>query len=253
MNKISVVIITYNEEKNIERCLKSVQKVADEILVVDSFSVDQTEEICKRFNTRFIQHSFEGYVAQKNWAMKEAKYDYVLSLDADEELTDKLVQSILKIKENWTHDGYSFKRLNNYCGHWMRFGSNYNDIKLRLWDRRKGQWSGRKVHEKIRLMDNYTTAILKGYLRHYSYNSIQQHFDRSKKYAELSALEFIDSKKKIYFLYLAFNPFYKFIRDYFFRLGFLDGYYGLVVCWINSYFTYYKYVKSIEIKKKSVS
>src|SRR4030042_3824856 len=120
MSKISAVIISFNEELNIGKCLASLEGIADEILVVDSFSADSTEKICRRFNVRFIKHAFEGYFEQKNYALSLAAYPHVLSLDADEELSDELKGSILKIKDNFKYDGYVFNRLNNYCGEWIK-------------------------------------------------------------------------------------------------------------------------------------
>ena len=134
--QISAVVITFNEERNIKRCLKSLVGVADEIVVVDSYSTDRTEEICRSFNARFIKHRFEGHIQQKNWAILQASSPYILSLDADEALSDNLRTSILRAKENWTHDGYYFNRLTNYCGKWIRHTSWYPSRKLRLWDAR---------------------------------------------------------------------------------------------------------------------
>ena len=131
MTKLSVVIITFNEEKNIARCLDSIESIADDIIVVDSFSTDQTKQICSQFNVRFIQHEFEGHIEQKNWALQQAKYPHVLSLDADEALTEPLQTLVRSIKENWTADGYTMNRLTNYCGQWIKHCGWYPDRKLR--------------------------------------------------------------------------------------------------------------------------
>jgi len=143
--KISAVIITFNEEKNIGRCLDSLQKVADEIVVVDSCSNDKTCEICEKYGVRFIQNRFKGHIEQKNFAMQQAEYDWVLSLDADEVLSLELTDSILKVKKDWVIDGYAFNRLTNYCGTWIRHCGWYPDTKLRLWDKRRGRWGGVKT------------------------------------------------------------------------------------------------------------
>ena len=119
MPKISAVIITYNEEKYIEQCINSLVDVADEIVVVDSLSTDRTVEICKRLGAKIIEQKFLGYKEQKNFAVQQAEYDYILSLDADEALSAELRKSILKAKNNWLFDGYRFNRLNNFCGQWM--------------------------------------------------------------------------------------------------------------------------------------
>lgn len=147
--QLSVVIITLNEEKNIERCLKSILSVADEIVVVDSFSTDKTKEICHKYNVKFIQHEFEGYIEQKNLALTQAKFQHVLSLYADEALDERLQKNILSIKNNWKHDGYYMNRLTNYCGEWVHHCGWYPDRKLRLFDSTKGNWTGINPHDKI--------------------------------------------------------------------------------------------------------
>ncbi|MEK6565704.1 MAG: glycosyltransferase family 2 protein, partial [Bacteroidota bacterium] len=134
MTRLSVVIITHNEEQNIARCLESIRGVADEIVVVDSFSTDKTRAICQKHGARFIRHKFEGHIEQKNFAMRQAKSPYILSLDADEALSPELRQSILDVKNNWASDGYRINRLTNYCGAWIRHCGWYPDTKLRLLD-----------------------------------------------------------------------------------------------------------------------
>ncbi|RED44938.1 glycosyltransferase family 2 protein [Seonamhaeicola aphaedonensis] len=130
--KISAVIITYNEEEHLEKRLSSLIGIADEIVVVDSFSTDKTPEICKSFNVTFYQHAFEGYIEQKNYAVTLARHNYILSLDGDEALSETLKQSILKVKLHWAYDGYYCNRLNNYCGQWIKHSDWYPDKKLRL-------------------------------------------------------------------------------------------------------------------------
>jgi glycosyltransferase involved in cell wall biosynthesis len=148
MPKISAVIITFNEELFIEKCLASLDGIADEIVVVDSFSTDATEEICKKFNVRFIKHEFEGYRDQKNYALKLATHKNILSLDADEALSDKLRESIISIKDKWDYDGYRFNRLNNYCGDWIRHSEWYPDRQLRLFCSDHGKWGELNLHEQ---------------------------------------------------------------------------------------------------------
>lgn len=253
MTSISVIIITYNEEQNLERCLRSVQGIADEIVVVDSFSTDQTEAICRKYAVHFIQHAFDGYVEQKNWAMGQATFPYVLSLDADEALSAELRKSILQVKENWSSDGYIFSRMTNYCGKWIRHGSWYPDYKLRLWDKRKGQWTGVKIHEKVELQTPFSTKVLEGDLLHYSYYSISQHIDQANKFTDITAIEAFQRKKKASALKICINPCWKFIRDYIVKLGFLDGYYGFVVCYISAFATYLKYAKLRQLYEKQRS
>ncbi|WP_338356856.1 glycosyltransferase family 2 protein [Yeosuana marina] len=145
MIKLSAVIITYNEEEHLEKCLRSLIDVADEIIVVDSFSTDKTPEICNSFNVTFHQHAFEGYIEQKNYAVSLAKHDYILSLDGDEALSETLKSSILKVKNNYQFDGYYCNRLNNYCGQWIKHSDWYPDRKLRLFKKESGEWKGTNI------------------------------------------------------------------------------------------------------------
>lgn len=147
---------------HIEKCLSSLKGVADEIVAIDSFSSDGTEEICRKFNVRFEKHKFEGFRDQKNYALTLASHRHVLSLDADEALSDKLRESILKVKEKWEYDGYSFNRLNNYCGQWIRHSTWYPDRQLRLFDTERGKWGGMNLHEKIEMIPGSRIYNLKG-------------------------------------------------------------------------------------------
>ena len=243
MPKLSVIIITLNEEKNIGRCLESVREVADEIVVVDSFSTDGTEEICKGFDVRFIKHAFEGHIEQKNWAISQARYPHVLSLDADELLSERLRRSILEVKENWGCDGYFFNRLTNYCGKWIRHASWYPSRKLRLWDSRKGKWGGMNPHDQFILARGSSRKYLKGDLLHYSYYSIKQHLEQLNTFSDIAAKSFFRIGKKASYFNILFNPGWRFIRDYIIKLGFLDGFYGLVICRNSAHETFLKYAK----------
>ena len=249
MIKISAVIITFNEERNIVRCLQSLEGVADEIVVVDSFSADNTEKLCEPFNVRFLQHDFEGFMQQKSWAVAQAKFDCILSLDADEQLSDKLKQSILEQKKEWKADGYSFNRRTKYISKWIRYCGWYPDSKLRLWDRRKGNWSGINLHESVKMQENARVKQLDGDLLHYSYYSIQQHLDQINKFSEIAAHEGIIKGKKSSLFIAVVKSIWKFKRDYFFKLGFLDGYYGFVICALSAYAVFIKYLKINELKK----
>lgn len=127
--KISGVIITFNEEKYIERCIQSMLGIVDEIIVVDSYSTDKTKEICLKYNVVFIENEFKSFGDQKNFAVQQATFDYILSLDADEAISDTLKQSILEVKNNWQKDAYWLKRLNFYCGKWLKYSAKYPDKK----------------------------------------------------------------------------------------------------------------------------
>jgi glycosyltransferase involved in cell wall biosynthesis len=247
MVPVSVVVITFNEEDNIERCLLSVQDVADEIVVVDSLSADRTKEICLRLGVKFIEQPFLGYVEQKNKALEYCQYSHVLSLDADEALSDQLKASILKAKENWIFDGYEFNRLTNYCGKWIRHTDWYPDRKLRLFDKRKGKWDGQLIHEKVIMNEGSEVSLLQGDLFHYSFPSIDHHLEVVEKFTTIMAREGFEKKKKVGWMSLLFSPLWKFIKSYFVKKGFLDGYYGFVVCMISAHATFIKYVKIKEL------
>jgi len=243
MPKLSVVIITFNEERNIERCLKSVQGLADEILIVDSFSSDRTEEICNKYNARFVQHKFDGYIEQKNWAINMATYDHVLSLDADEQVSEEMKNSILKVKGNWKYDGYYFNRLTYYCGKWIKHTSWYPSRKLRLWNRKKGKWDGVNPHDIFVMNKDASKKFLHGDILHYSYYTIEEHILQINHFTNILAESY--HRQGIYASYntIIFHPFWRFLRDYFLKLGFLDGFYGFIVSINSAHETFLKYIK----------
>ncbi len=243
MTKISAVIITKNEERNIERCLKSLQGVADEIIVVDSGSTDQTEAICNRFQVKFIKQDWLGYGAQKNHGNQLAQNDWILSIDADEALSDTLKKSIIELKTQSMADAYTVNRFTCYCGHWVKHCGWYPDKKIRLWKKEKGAWSLEKVHEKVLLAPNAVVHHLEGDLLHYTYYSIAEHIAVANKYTTYVAEEYFQKKKKAPFVKIFFSPIWCFIRDYVFRLGILDGYYGYVICKVAANSTFLKYAK----------
>ncbi len=250
--KISVVIITYNEQKNIERCLKSVQGVADEIIVLDSFSTDDTELICKQYPVRFHQHIFDGHIEQKNRAVALSNFDYVLSLDADEALSDELRASIIYIKEKFICAGYEVNRLTNYCGIWIKHSGWYPDKKLRLFDKRKGAWGGTNPHDKYILTNkNAMVGFLKGDILHYSYYSKKEHIDQTKYFSSIAAQAYFNKGKKSYWYQLIVNPATKFISHYFIRKGFLDGVSGFTIAKLAAWGTYLKYKELNQLWKNN--
>ncbi|HTB06156.1 MAG TPA: glycosyltransferase family 2 protein [Bacteroidia bacterium] len=247
MVKLSVVIITYNEEKNIARCLDSVQGVADEIIVVDSFSIDKTEEICKSKGARFYQNKFEGHIEQKNYALKFSSSQYVLSLDADEALDEKLKKSILEVKENWKYDGYEMNRLTNYCGTWIKHSGWYPDRKLRLFDKTKGKWGGTNPHDKCEMQPGSKIGFLKGDLLHYSYYTLDDHYRQIQYFTDISSRELFKNGKRASLFKMYMSPVFKFVKEYIIHLGFLDGKAGWTVCTMSSWATYLKYSKLREL------
>ncbi|MBQ4820242.1 glycosyltransferase family 2 protein [Aquimarina sp. MMG016] len=253
MIKLSAVIITYNEEQKIERCLSSLAGVADEIVVVDSFSTDRTEEICKAFNTKFVKQKFLGYIEQKNFAITQATHDYIISLDADEALSPKLQESLLKLKSNWKLDGYYMNRYNNFCGQWIKYSDWYPDKKLRAFKKGKGEWQGINPHDSYTLFNQKSSAKLKGDILHWNYTNYQEFNLSTDKFSTISANSYYKLGKKAPIWKIILNPSWAFFKSYFLRLGFLDGLNGFVICIQTANITFLKYTKLRELIKKNKS
>ncbi|MBC7712769.1 MAG: glycosyltransferase family 2 protein [Rhizobacter sp.] len=248
MIKITVAIITYNEENNIGRCISSVLPIADEVLVVDSFSKDKTEKIARSLGARFMANPFEGHIEQKNFALHHSTHEYVLSLDADEALSPELLEEIKKIKNNFQCDGYRFNRLTNYNGHWVRHSGWYPDTKLRLVKKDRAHWGGENPHDILQMRNNEKTGFLKGDLLHYSYESIAAHVAQTDKFTTIAAHAAYKQGKKSSVFKIVTRPMFKFFRDYFLKRGFLDGRYGFVICSINALYALLKYSKLHELQ-----
>lgn len=243
MIKLSVVIITYNEEVNIERCLASIQHLADEVIVVDSFSTDLTQVICEKYGVRFYSHAFMGHIEQKNYALSKAKYDYILSLDADEAVDARLNESILNVKLNWQYDAYKMNRLTNYCGTWINHGTWYPDTKLRLAKKRSVIWGGDNPHDQLLLKNKGEVKHLSGDLLHYSYYTVAQHFRQQDKFTDIAAQSLYDKGIKASWYRLILNPLASFIKDIIIHRGYLDGASGFKVALISAKSVYWKYKK----------
>ncbi|MFP3859830.1 MAG: glycosyltransferase family 2 protein [Bacteroidales bacterium] len=248
MSKLSVVILTLNEEKNIGRCIDSVREIADETIVVDSFSTDKTKEICEGKKVTFIQHKFEGYIEQKNWAKKQASHQYVLSLDADEALSEALQAKILNMKNaGFKYDGYVFNRLTNYCGKWIRHCGWYPDRKLRLWNKEKGEWKGQNPHDRFEMQNDARIQFINEDILHYSFYTVEQHIETINKFSTISARELYGKGKRFSLLKLLFSPVWKFLHAFFIKKGFLDGFYGFVICCNSSHSKFLKQVKLYQL------
>jgi len=250
MEKLSAVIIALNEEKNLAKSLPPLKRVADEIVVIDSFSTDKTEEICRQFGVRVVQHVFEDYVQQHRFADMQAKNNLILSVDADEVLSEELINAIIKVKADRQFDGYFMNRRANYCGRWIRYSGWYPDRKLRLYDRRKGSWQGIIIHEHFQLAPEAEAGFLMGNLLHYSYYSIEQHRRRVERFTTLMAESYFEQDVKVPALRVWLSPATTFVRSYFLKLGFLDGRAGWRICTISAEATYKKYRKLRELYKQ---
>ncbi|MEM8899982.1 MAG: glycosyltransferase family 2 protein [Bacteroidota bacterium] len=242
MGKISAVIITKNEAENIGRCLQSLQGVADELIVLDAFSEDDTVETATALGARVIQREWQGFSASKNFANSQATHNYILSLDADEELSEELREAILDVKPTLT-GAYSFNRLTAYAGRWIKHCGWYPDVKLRVFPKEGTQWEGEYVHETLKFPQNIAVNHLKGDLYHYSIKSVEDHLERINRYTNLSAEEMFQRGKQASWVKLYLSPFYRFFSMYVLKGGFLDGYAGYQICKISAFATYLRYAK----------
>ncbi|MFK8043984.1 MAG: glycosyltransferase family 2 protein [Crocinitomicaceae bacterium] len=243
MQPLSVVIITFNEERNIERALRSVDamEICDDIVVVDSFSTDNTATICKQYGVNFIQRKWEGYSQQKNFANSQAKNDYILSLDADEALDETLREQILLTSSSGFNSIYILNRMVNYCGQWIKHSSWYPDKKMRIFPKDTSHWEGELVHEDLAIDKNLPVIELKGHLHHYTYYDYEEHQARADKYSELTALKMYQNGKKASVFRPYLSALGRFFSMYLLNLGFLDGYNGFKIAQISAQSNIYKY------------
>lgn len=245
MIPVSIVIVTKNEEANIEAALDSVKDAA-EIVVIDSFSSDRTVEICRKYTDKVLQKEWEGYAKQKQAAVDLAEGPWVFILDADERFTPELKAEIINaIKEN-SHDGFYVPRKNFFAGRWSKHGGWWPDYTLRLFRKNAGKVEDREVHEKVVVRGS--TSYLKNPLVHYTYNSVSDYLKRMDIYSTLAAKELKKNGVVPNVLDFFMRPLFTFIKMFFFRLGFLDGKYGLVLAMLYSYYTFLKYAKTWGMK-----
>jgi len=246
---ISVVIITYDEEERLEGALKSVADLASEVIVVDSFSPDNTLDVAKKYTKHVYQREWTNFADQKNFANDKASFSWILSLDADERVSPELREEILHIKEGEPEcSGFSMPRQVFYLGKWIHHSGWYPDRKIRLFRKEEAHWEGEYIHEKLVIQGKIEK--LKGHIHHFTYRTIADHLDRINKFSKLGAQKLYTQKKKTRWYHLVFLPFFRFIKSFFFRLGFLDGFAGLVISVLNGYAVFIRYAKLREIWKK---
>ncbi len=249
MKKLSVAIITFNEEKNIARALKSVD-FADQIIVVDSLSSDRTVEICKQFSAKTTLREFPGHIDQKNFALSLTTHDWVLCIDADEVVTDKLKSEILTVlNSDDSHAGYKFPRCTFYLGRWIRHSGWYPDYNIRLLDKTRAKWGGVDPHDKIMLDGG--CGVLKGDLLHYPYRDISHHMSTINSYTSIAADRLFKAKKRARITDITLRPLFSFIKKYFIKFGFLDGVAGFVIAVTTAFYTFNKYLKLSEMNKNA--
>ena len=245
---LSAVIITHNAAAQLADCLNSLSFV-DEIIILDSGSDDGTKDIAGLFNARFQHQEWLGYGPQKQKAVELASNDWVICLDADEQVSEKLAESIQDEMKNPELRAYQFPRCNRFMGRWLRHGEGYPDISLRLFDRTHAGWTDDLVHEAVKT--NVPTGILNGDLLHNSADSLHAYLEKQNRYTSLQAEKMYLAGKSFGTGKLLLNPFYRFIKFYFFRLGILDGIPGLIHILIGCQNTFFKYakLKELHIKK----
>lgn len=240
-NKLTATIITLNEERNIERCIDALAPIADEIIVLDSFSNDRTEEICNEKGVRFEKREWKGYSNAKNYLNSLASHNYIFSIDADEALDELLQSEILAAKQIGFTDVYSVNRLTNYCGSWIKHSGWYPDVKTRIFPKDKSRWEGEYVHEELIIEGQLTVKQLEGHLLHYSYYNFKEHRERADKYSKLTAQKLYSKGKKASFFKPLLSGLGRFISMYIIKKGFLDGKMGWKIATISAQSNIFKY------------
>lgn len=248
--EISVVIITYNEEKRLETALKSVAGIASEIIVVDRFSEDETVKIARKYTDRVFKREWTNFADQKNFGNSKTRNTWILSLDADERISPELHEEIMQLKSGEPDcAAFSMPRQTFYLGRWIRHAGWYPDRKTRLFHRDKARWQGEYVHEALAV--DGETRRLKGALHHFTYADIHDHLKRLNIYSDLGAQKLYAQKKKCRWYHLAFLPFLIFLKSYLWRAGFLDGFAGLVISGLHGYSIFIRYAKLKEIWRRA--
>ncbi|MBK8303359.1 MAG: glycosyltransferase family 2 protein [Chloracidobacterium sp.] len=250
--KISAVIITFNEEAKIADAIRSVAW-ADEVLVVDSESTDHTTEIARDLGARVIVEKWRGFAAQKQYATDQASHNHIFSLDADERVSEKLQNEIIKIRDsNFAADGYRIPRLSTYLGREIRHSGWYPDWQLRFFDRRKGRWKDVAIHESIEMDPEATTSKLTGDILHFSIDSVKQHAAMiNTRYAPLSAEAMFGRGTRTSPIKIAVSPVVTFLQTYLIKAGFLDGFAGLVISYFAAYNVFLKHLLLWERQNQS--
>lgn len=244
--KISACVTTFNEERNIQRCLASLTW-CDEIVVVDSFSTDRTVELCRAFTPRVYQHQWLGYIGQKNLIRRMASHPWILFIDADEEVSPELHEEIEA--ELAHHDGsiagYQFPRMVNYIGRWIRHGEWYPDVKLRLFLKDRGRSGGQEPHDQVFV--NGGVKTLKGHLWHYTYDDMHDHLETMNRFSSITAQEKFRAGSRFRWVDFLLRPPFRFLKAYLMRGGFLDGRRGFLIALIAAFGVCMKYAKLWEL------
>ena len=248
LHDLSIVIICFNEENNLERLFTSIPKDA-ELIVVDSFSTDKSVEISKKFNATVYQRQFDNFESQKNFALDKANRKWTLVLDSDEQVTSRLIESLKNLISkdfDTLESAYSVSRKLVFMGREMKFGKT-KDRPIRLLKTGKARFKG-EIHEVLYPLDNTKVSdALRGYILHYSYADITDYFNRFNRYTSTIAENHKKNGKKANFILHTLRPWFEFVNRYFIRLGFVDGYEGYVYALFSSLYTFTKYAKYYEL------
>lgn len=240
--KITATIVTLNEERNIARAIESL-RCCDEILVVDSGSVDRTVELAQKLGARVIEAGWRGYAPQKNWAAEQATHDWILALDADEALSEALEGEIWNLKKKGPQfDAYTMPRLARYLGRWILHSGWYPDRKVRLYHRAKARWVGDVVHESVQA-DGHV-GHLESNILHFTCDSLSEHLRSLDRYTTLAAEDLATRTVPIGLWRLIVDPPWTFVKTYFLQRGFQDGLEGLIIAYMAAFYTFLKYSKA---------
>jgi len=243
---VSVTVITKNEASQIGDALQSVGW-ADELIVVDAMSSDDTVARARQYTDRVVVREWPGYVAQKNYAASIASHDWILSLDADELVTPELSAEITSILGGApSYGGYRIPRVTRHLGRWIRTTDWYPDYQLRLYDRRTAEWTGRHVHESVSVRGS--VGYLRGELQHYAYRDIADHLETIDRYTTYAARQMHEDGQRAGILRLAGHPPLAFLRNYLLRGGIRDGVPGLIISGMNAYYVFLKFAKLWELQ-----
>jgi glycosyltransferase involved in cell wall biosynthesis len=246
---LTVTVITRNESVHIEACLASVDW-ADECLVVDCGSTDDTVALAERAGARVIVRDWPGYSAQKNFAAEQASHDWILSIDADERVTPELGAEIRQLMQSTpSAPGYRIPRLTWHLGRWFRTTDWYPDSQLRLYDRRRGRWKTRRVHESVEV--DGTPGRLTHDLHHYAYRDIAHHLETMNRYTTLAAEDLFERGRRVGATDVIVHPIAAFARNYLLKKGVLDGVAGLIVSAMNAYYVFLKLAKVWELERRT--
>jgi len=249
MHKLSTVIMTFNEEAKIERCIRSVLEISDEVVLIDSFSTDKTVEIAQSLGAKVIQHKFLGYIKQRELTISEASHDFVLALDADEYLSVDLANEIKLLKNKAKADAYYLNRSNAINNYFLKHGSWFPHRIVRLFFKNKVKCEGNPPHDRISAVDGSTTTKLKGLLMHHCNEDIHDRIVTVNKHSTIAAKHRFEQGQRTTYLRILLKPIWKFIVEYFFRLGFMDGFYGYLMAKTTAQYIYLRESKLMEIQR----